>query len=298
MNNQRAMSKNNYMPASPTVPSVGQEASTSQPKLSVSISRRSFIRRVIPALAVSALAGAVFFCSVSTSAAQAQEFKILGEDAWYPYSGMEEGRLQGLTVDIVNAAFAAIGSRVTIVSTPYDRAMEQVRSGEAVACFNTPREPGVDPFFLWPQRKLFTARAFYFARKDFGRKISSVEDTRGLRVGLVQGYGYDPAVDNDKTFMVKEYTASDATNLKKLVAGRLDLAIVFELPSKILLKKLALENKVEVVGETRSAECYMAFSQKHPDAQRCLELFNQGFEAIFKSGEYQRIMDSWLGRVN
>ena len=71
-------------------------------------------------------------------AATADEvYRIGAEDDWYPFTALRDGRVQGMSADLVRAAFAASNTRVELVPYPYSRCMELTRTGRLAACFNT-----------------------------------------------------------------------------------------------------------------------------------------------------------------
>ena len=76
---------------------------------------------------------------------QAESLRIGAEDDWYPYTALKDGKVQGMSVDIVKAAFAATDTQVELVPYPYARCMQMARNGELVACFNTAPTPRLPP---------------------------------------------------------------------------------------------------------------------------------------------------------
>ena len=68
------------------------------------------------------------------AAATADEvYRIGAEDDWYPFTALREGKVQGMSADLVRAAFAASNTRVELVPYPYSRCMELTRTGRLAA---------------------------------------------------------------------------------------------------------------------------------------------------------------------
>lgn len=225
-----------------------------------------------------------------------EKVTILAEDAWYPYSGIYTQReAEGLSVDLIRAAFAQEGVVVNFKTMPYDRAKSKVEAGEFVACFNVPSEPVIEKRFVWPEYKLFRAKSYYYARNDYaGKTIKSVADLAGIKVGLVQGYGYGDAIDNDMK-MKKVWSRSDTVNIRKLLAGRFDVMVLFEEIAKFLVKDLNVENKIKIIGETEYVDVYLAFSKRHPRTEAMINVFNKGMAKLHENGLYKKIMSHWRG---
>ena len=89
-------------------------------------------------------------------AATADEvYRIGAEDDWYPFTALREGKVQGMSADLVRAAFAASNTRVELVPYPYSRCMELTRTGRLAACFNTSPDADIASEFRLPQEPLF-----------------------------------------------------------------------------------------------------------------------------------------------
>lgn len=240
----------------------------------------------------------LFLCLALALSTQlrAETITLLAEDDWYPYTGkLASGQVEGISVDLLRAAFEAVGVDVEFDVIPYDRAMAKVREGKGLAAFNTPREPGIEKFYAWPAQPLFQAKSLYFAKTTFDRQISKVQDLDGLKVALVQGYGYGDEIDND-TRIDKILSSSDKVGIRKTLADRADVVVVYDMVAKDLLKKMKVTDQLKVVGEASVTDIYLAFSRTFPDSERIRTLFDQGFAEIRKNGRYEEIMQEWNAR--
>lgn len=228
-----------------------------------------------------------------------EKIVVLAEDAWYPYSGIHvdsPSDAQGITVDLVRLAFERAGVEVEYKTMPYDRAKNYVEEGRYIACFNVPFEPVIEKHYLWPDEKLFRARSLYYVNSDSPRQeISSVSELKGVKVGLVQGYGYGDSIDNDEE-MHKVYSKTTEISLKKLLRGRIEVAIVFEEIAKYLKPKMDISSEIRSLGLTDFVDINIAFSKDHPQSKHFLELYNKGFAEILSDGSYDRVIANWDAR--
>jgi len=238
---------------------------------------------------------AAFFLLLSVSA-HADTVKILAEDDWYPYTANIDGTSQGITVDLVDAIFAAEGHTAEYESVNYDKAMGLVKDGVALACFNAPRTEELEDVYLWHDQPLTDAVGGFYAVADYSGSIAGVAGAAGKTVGLTLGYGYGNDVDMDMG-MFKEYSKSDRILVQKLLANRMELIILFDRVADYLLPKLGVAGKLKKVGSSGTIQNYVAFSKKHPDGKKYLEIFNRGFKKIREDGTYGRILAKWDAKL-
>ena len=243
-----------------------------------------------------ALICALFVSDRQASAAEV--FTILAEDDYFPYSRRGPGgRVEGISVDLILAAFEAAGADLQFKTENFDRAMAKVRDGKAVACFNTPREKRIEGLYAWPRNELYTSETIIYARRDHPGPIGSIKDMAGKKIGLTLGYGYGDELHNDRR-VIKEWGRSDKMNMRKLAAGRVDFVAQNKYIASRLMAELGVMDKIKAVGKLPSdRKMYLVFSKKHPRAASAMERFDRGFDFIKQSGLYQRIFNHWEKRL-
>jgi len=222
----------------------------------------------------------------------AETVTIIAEDDWYPYAAKFDDGPKGIAVDIARAAFEAEGLEVKFDVMNYDRGMGLVEDGQAIGCFDAPRSDEIESVYLWHDEAMFSADCFYYGTVDYKGSINSPKDLAGRKVGFTQGYGYGTVIDLD-TEMVKEYSKNDTILIKKLIAGRLKVVVLFDKVADYLIPKLNVEGKIKQIGKTSSTDIYIAFSKRHPDGKKYRDIFSRGFRKIKKNGTYQKIFDAW-----
>ncbi|MEM7816494.1 MAG: transporter substrate-binding domain-containing protein [Candidatus Aenigmatarchaeota archaeon] len=222
----------------------------------------------------------------------AETVRILAEDSWYPYSGLIDGKLDGIAPDIVKAAFLAEGIIVEFVPFDYDRAMKLVLDGKEIGCFDTPRTNEIEELYLWHQPPLFIAKSYFYAKSNSSYVINSIDDIVDKRLGLTQGYGYGNSIDTNYE-LNKIYSKTDEILIKKLIADRLDLIILYDKVADYLIKKLNVKGQIKPVGVSETTELYLAFSKKHPDGKKYCEIFSRGLKKIIENGTYAKIWQDW-----
>lgn len=219
--------------------------------------------------------------------------KIGAEDDWYPYSARRDGKPVGMVPEIVQAAFAAEGVKVELVSLPYSRCMKLASQSLLLGCFDTLRNPTLEYKYRWPQHPLLRARIDIYANVDAPDTPVHLDDLHGKRIGVTNGYEYGAPFDSDPSFK-RDVADSDLFALRKLAAGRVDYALVYtRIVSAALREHPDLQGKIKSVGTLIEPDIYLSFGPDHADVKHYIELFDAGMVKIMKSGEYAKIESRW-----
>lgn len=156
--------------------------------------------------------------------AMAQPLRLVC-DIWPPYQYENRGELTGFSVELVNEVYASMGiTDQTMTAFPWKRAMEIVTHGRADALFSANYTVDRSVFGQYPDTPLFEAPWVLWTRR--GIKLTSLDDIKGKKVGVVMGYSYTPEFWKFiETHCLVEKVSSDEVNFKKLEFGRIDVAI-------------------------------------------------------------------------
>ena len=219
--------------------------------------------------------------------------QIGAEDDWRPYAYTLSGKPMGFSVELVQAAWAAAGVEVELVALPYARCMREVEVGKLPACFNTLRDSRTEDKYLWHRHPLFRARIGIYSRADGPSEPVNLQSLQGKRIGVTNGYDYGSAFDDDPA-MVRDVANSDLTSLRKLVAGRVDYALVYDrVANEIAVNNQALGQQFRLRGTLLETGLYLSFSKRFEGAAALVQKFDTGLETIRKNGEYARIEARW-----
>lgn len=166
-----------------------------------------------------------FAPSAQAAFVQKQEVRLASQE-WPPFSGeaLPQG---GLTAARVRAAFEAMGYQVTIDYLPWYRAMKAMRSKEGYA--------GVFPAYaddlpegLFIRSPAIGESPLVVAGYDIKLAWNSLDDLKNYMIGIVQNNQSRPNIEAiiKEHLLLTEKCVDDVTNLYKLKAGRIDLAII------------------------------------------------------------------------
>ncbi len=220
---------------------------------------------------------------------------IGAENDWYPYSGEREGRAQGMTVDIVTAAYAVVGIEVQFDLLPYARCMAQTRSGVVLACFNTTRTALIENDYLWPAKPMFNERFLIYARTDDAHSGAplKVKDLEGEKVAVTRGYEYGSEFDANPRVQ-RVVTSHDENNFELLLRGRARYTLAPDANTRLLLQRRPeMAGRFKVVGALSYFGIYTTFSRTHPDARQALAAFDEGMKLIQANGTFRAIQERW-----
>ncbi|WP_169732807.1 substrate-binding periplasmic protein [Azospirillum halopraeferens] len=164
--------------------------------------------------------------AASPAVAQDKVVRLTSLD-WPPFSG-DALKDKGAAVAVVRAAFAAVGHEVSVSFYPWNRAVTLAREDSGIRGY-FPEYAGAEverDFIL--SVPLGTSPLGFAERVDAPVTWTGLDDLANARIGVVDGYvnteDLDARIADGR--LTADRANSDATNLKKLAAGRIDLAVI------------------------------------------------------------------------
>ncbi|MFW5722102.1 MAG: substrate-binding periplasmic protein [Desulfohalobiaceae bacterium] len=225
----------------------------------------------------------------------AGELTILTEDM-PPYNYVENGTLTGSSVAVTREILNRLGRNETIAEVPWARAYNRGLSEPNVLLLTTVRTKEREHLFKWVG-PLSTTRMALYARRDSDISISSLEEAR--QVGSIGTYRKDIKEQflEKHGFTNLDSATDPATNLKKLMAGRVDLWISFDLEvAEQALKAGVDPSELKEVFVLDVIEVYFAFSRQTPDT--LVAQWHSTFEAMQADGTLYALSSRWLPDAN
>jgi len=214
-----------------------------------------------------------------------------------PYEYEEAGEVKGLVVEVLKEAFARSQLPVEFKVVPWARALWMAQHGEADAVFATIKTPEREQLLNFSNESLIPLSSAFFVKK--GSPIQYNGDLNALaeqNIGLLRqgSYGavFDAAVKNG-TLKHPEFSIDTLTNIKKLIAGRIDLMAGDRIGTLHLLQQNKLLDQVTVLSpEINTSPSYLAFN-KTKDHSATRNAIDKAIKAMKKDGSYQRIVDKY-----
>ncbi|CAG1022902.1 hypothetical protein DOJK_01976 [Patescibacteria group bacterium] len=212
---------------------------------------------------------------------------ILATDDWQPYivkGQPQQGEFAKIVIDVFNK----IGMKTEFIYAPWKRVESIVNSGQAFA--------GIPYSYTDERAKTFdysvpimdSVYVFLYNKKLYPKGISyrELNELAGYRIGGVTGYWYEGVFK--QAGLNVEYVTNDEQGIKKLYAGRIDLAATDQLVGRLLIKKL-YPKETELFGEIEQPfahQClHLMVSRQYPNAAQLTQKFNSMFQKLYNKDQ-------------
>lgn len=208
---------------------------------------------------------------------------------WAPYVG-EDLPHQGFTTEIVTRVFKRAGYRVHINFMPWARVLRLVARGDADAMY--PAYHSTERARVYALSDPF-ARSYLvlYKRVEDDITYTSLRDLEGYRIGVVRGYVNAPAFDKAQ-YLQKEPTDSDESNLRKLLKGRIDLAVIDRYTARHLIDTRlphAADRLLPLDPPLQIKPLYLGVSKQIPAYRTIVADFNRALSEISAAGVLEDI---------
>lgn len=234
---------------------------------------------------------ALFVMSIQLVTASEGTFTVAAGE-WPPFIGKKINH-NGIVGSIISESFANEGMDIGYAFYPWKRAMEQAKKGDddATAPWSMTEQRNKDFYFSEP---IIEEVNILLHRKDSTLKWNDITDLSQYKIGGTIGYFYGKEfeeAEKNKTLQVQR-TNKDITNLKKLLAGRVDIFVVEKNVANAMINKLTAQQKSELVMNEKplnTRNLYLLFSKSKSSNQDKVTAFNKGLKKLRDSGRYKAI---------
>ncbi len=228
---------------------------------------------------------------------QAEETIVLTGQPWYPFLAKDLTH-HGFVGHVITEAFALEGVQVIWKFRPPKRALEEARSGQ------------VDGTGVWSSKTPDRLKDFYFSEpvlegpfvffhlKHYPFDWKTVDDLKGIKIGAILGQKYTPAFNKaeEERILSVERVSSAHQNFLKLLATRIDILCINRDAGMQILEKGFSPEQIEQITyhptPIRTSHYSILFSKKKERNTHMLELFNNGLDALKKSGMYDQFYEA------
>lgn len=203
----------------------------------------------------------------------------------YEIADPTEG-LHGFDYEVVSEALTRQGWQVKIVFLPWNRAISELKTGNAAGLISCAYRPQREEFALYSDQISSNTHGVFY-RKGFPAKdLATAEDLVGENVGAVEGYATLAGLKDAgaKPFPVPD----DEAGIRMLEVGRIDYFFNGRQATDYLIKQLGLAGNFQFVTIT-DTPLYVCLSRSFPEVERLLADFNRGLAAVKSDGTYALI---------
>lgn len=257
-------------------------------------------------LKVSKYALVLAFFTILGPSAKADDKKtvLLVSDSWCPYNCEPGAKNPGILIEIAKRALEKEGLEVKYETLPWSRAIEETRAGKYDAIVSAAVADAPD--FVFPGTHQATIENTFFTATESTWTFMNMKSLGDVSLGVIRDYAYNEDLDSyiagNAEDPEKIQTASGdgalETNIKKLLAGRLDAFI----EDKNVVELYVLDNpeyqgKLRIAGrlpETETNKIHIAFSPAEENAERYANLIEKETLELRKNGEMAKIISDYL----
>ncbi len=228
--------------------------------------------------------------------AWSQSIQVVTEE-FPPYNYTEDGRITGLSTEVVMAACKAVSLSTRLVVYPWARAYEIAKNRPNTLIFSIARTQKREPLFQWAgsvapvQTCLFALKDrtdIQFNKLEKAKKYYIITQLKGhiaqtlLQRGFIEGKNLFAITSTDRAYLM-------------LRSGRGDLVGYPELVMYHTVKKTGLtpEKAIrKVYCFEKVSQLYAAFSLQ--TSEKTVKQFQAGLAEIRSNGTYQKILEKYL----
>ena len=229
--------------------------------------------------------------AVAADGVEGETFVIGTDTTFAPFEFRENGELVGIDMDLLNAIAEEEGFSVEIQSLGFDAALQSLQSNQVdgvIAGMSITDE----------RRQVFDFSDPYFesgiqmAVAENNDDVAGYEDLKGKRVAVktgTEGQTFAESIKDEYGFQVVAF-AQSAQMYDDVKAGG-SVAVFDDYP--VLAYGVASGNGLKTVTEKEAGSSY-GFAVNKGANPELLEAFNDGLAELKDSGEYDKILDTYL----
>ncbi len=189
--------------------------------------------------ALIALLLGIAFLAILPFQAKSADVVRLGAFNYPPFYHEENGKIDGIAVDLVHELFGRMHMKTSLTMYPLTRALKYAKEGrlDGVMILIKTKERAS---YLEYTAPVMTVRGLIWSKADNGGcgvDFNRLEDLKSYKIGVTLGYSYGQAMDDLLKTMRVEAVASDYLNYKKLLANRIDIFPGNEIVARGLFKQ-------------------------------------------------------------
>jgi polar amino acid transport system substrate-binding protein len=225
-------------------------------------------------------------------AASAREIALAATEypPYYGESMVQGGPVVELTLQVLRDA----GYTPSVRFMPWVRALQWGEGGQVDGLIGVWHSSDREASFLY-SHPLVDNRIVLCRLGDHGpARFSGFDALRPYTVGVVSGYADPPELA--QAGVHTEAVVEDLQNLRKLVAGRIDLALIDSRVAKHLIEH-DLDARGQAINCLEPAvqrhPQYLVISRRVPDAPRIIAAFNEKLRVWRRTKEYRELAQRW-----
>ncbi len=197
----------------------------------------------------------------------------------------------GVTIDVITEAMKRMGRTVRFDYVPWERCLSDVKEDQRDGVLNAVQSRRNDGYIVGTRPTAPWPLAFWVNQDSRLLTWKSFDDLKGLKVGMVRGFKYSDKVLGYRGWK-RDLALSEAVNLQKLVAHRIDVAIVDLYIAEETAKKFGLKlRQLEPLVSTDPL--FLVFS---PKKKELAKEFDETLAKMQKDGTLNKIYKAKINK--
>ncbi len=221
----------------------------------------------------------------------ALDLSVVHTGNWPPYAAGELPG-QGLAVELVTTALQRAGHTVKLRVDSLERILEGSKLG-VYDVFATPWYSDDRNRFLDYSDPYLDSTIRFIKRKETKFKYTGLAGLRGMTVGVVQDYAYEPDFDQAHNFN-KSSERNLIQNLLKLSQKRIQLTLDDELVLRYEINRFmpkTMKNLEFVQRPLAVRGVHIGVSRENPEHATIVADFNKAIKEMISDGSYSEIVE-------
>ena len=227
-------------------------------------------------------------------AAPAESIELYTVD-YPPYTIMgQDGVFRGIDVDVVKAAFLAVGIKVELKTAPWARILKNIEHGHTLGTISCSKRPERLEYVIFSAPISVIKDVAVMAALADDQALVQVSDLHNFEVIAVNGWGVEQELS--RLGIAHTTTPSLETGINAVINRGVDVFYNGELSTLFRARELGLLDKIKFkhFKDKMSTPLHICFSKQHSESQRLVDRFNLGLSRIKEQGIYQAIYDKYL----
>ncbi len=225
--------------------------------------------------------------------ASGESLRIVTEP-WAPYVYLQDGKPTGIDYEITDTVFKRLGIDVDWQFLPWRRCLMMLDEGQADGALDIFETTERDVHLLYPSEPLSQVEFVLFQAKARPHPFNSLNDLKGLKVGISPGFLYDQEFRESPLFE-REPAPTLEANLGKLQLGRVDLVITDRRVGRYAVKALGLEEEIEELPIVVSRDKQYLAVRRHAGMDLLIQRFAAELRRFKQEPAYAALIAHYAG---
>jgi len=210
-----------------------------------------------------------------------------------PYNYQGNGQAKGIAIEFLKLMWHEMGEKeYPIQFLPWPRAYEMTRTRSGIVLFATIRTPERENLFKWVGPIALT-KTYLIAPKDSPITIHSLNEAKGLTVGVVRDYASASMLKKHADLIRIDELRCSEMLIQKLLSGRIDLIAIEERYFHRTLKEMNLTHEdFKHVWLLNRYATHFALSKDTLDVE--VKRYQEACDTVRQSLEYQQLLDRYF----